>query len=181
MGTPAVKVLREARVAKLARVGHEAQTERPGRVVLRVVLVKGLGVARALVARTSDPRARLGRVKRGAQMRGRPERPLRAKRLTRTGNQVCGQRVARVEHALRLALALVRAVLRPVVAAHPAAAGPASQVLDVRRQVPATVTQTAQVNRALHRAVMTGNLRVRPRTSRDWASQNLREAIARKI
>ena len=181
MGTPAVKVLREARVAKPERVLHEAQTARLARAALRVMLAKGPGVALVLVARTRGPRVRVGRVKRGAQMHDRLELPLGANRLIRTGNQVCGQRVARVGRALRAAQALVRAVPRPVArAAHLAAVGPASQVLDVRRQVPATVMQIAQASHAQHRVAMIGNPRGQPRTSLAWASQNPREAIARQ-
>lgn len=178
----AVKVLREVRVAKLERVLQEARTVRLVRVVLRVVLAKGPGVALVLVARMRGPRERVDRVKRGAQMHGRPEIPLRAKRLTRTGSQVCGQKVARVVRALQVARALVRAVPRPVAqAAHLAAVAPASQALDVRRQVPAMAMPTAQASHARRRVAMTGSLRGQLRTSLAWASQNPREAIARPI
>jgi hypothetical protein len=99
-------------------------------------------------------------------MHGRPEIPLRAKRLIRMGNQLCDQKVGRVGRALQAARALVRAVPRPVAqAAHPAAVEPVSQVLDVRRQVLVTAMQTAQASHAQHRVAMTGSLKVQPRTS----------------
>lgn len=174
-------MLPEARVAKLAREWHVVRIVLPGQVVLKVVLAKGQDVALALVAQREALRVREDRVQRGVPMRDRPERPLQANRLIRTGNQVCGQKVVRVGRVLQAARALARAVPRPVAqAVHPAAVGPASQALGARRQVPATAIQTVPASHAQRREVMTGSPRGRPRTSLAWVSQNPREAIARQ-
>ena len=184
MGTRAVKALPEARVAKLEREARAAPIAPLGLVALRVVLVKVQGVALALVARMPDPRVRVGPVKKGVPMRDRLEAPLQANRLTRTVNPLCGQRVGHVGHAPRVVRALVRVLVRVLQlvarALRRGAVGPASQLLDVHRQVLVTATQTAQASHAQHRAAMIGSPKGRRRTSRACPSQNRREAIARQ-
>lgn len=182
MGTPAVKGLPEARVAKLAREWHAVQIVPLGQVVLKVVLAKGQDVALALVAQMPALRVLVDRVQRGVPTRGRLGRPLQANRLIRMGNPVCGQKVDRAGRGLRAAQALVRVMPQPVAqAVHRAAVAPASRALGAHRWVLATAIQTALESHARHRAVMTGSPRVRPRMSRAWASQNPREAIARQM
>ena len=166
MVTPAVKVLREARVARLERAREVgAGLIAPlGRVVLKVVLVKVRVVALALAARMPDPRGRVGRVKKGVPMRDRQE-ALQANRLTPMANQLRGQRVAHAGHAPRVDQALVRVPRLVVRAARLEVVGPASQALGVYRRVLVTAMQTVQASHAQHRAAMTGSPRGQPRTS----------------
>jgi hypothetical protein len=187
MGIRAVKVRPEVRVVKLELGAPEALTAPLGRVALRAVLTKALGVALAPGARMPElrlPELRVlvGRVKRGVPTRGRLEALLQARRLTRMGSPLCGPKVAHVELVLRAAQAALVRVPRLVARAlQRAGVGPANRWLAVHRQVPATATQTAQASRVQPRAVMTGNPKVRQRTSRVWASPNPREAIARSV
>ena len=182
MGIRAVKVRPEVRVVKLELGAPEALTAPLGRVALRAVLTKALGVALAPGARMPELRVLVGRAKRGDPTRGRLEALLQARRLTRMGSPLCGPKVAHVELALRAAQAALVRVPRLVARAlQRAGVGPANRWLAVHRQVPATATQTAQASRVQPRAVMTGNPKVRQRTSRVWASPNPREAIARSV
>ena len=178
-GIRVVKEQREVRVANLWLGVDEVRTLLLGRLVPRLVLVKGRGADLVLRARVTDLRVRADRGKRGVPIHARLEALPPGKRLTRTGNPVRVRKVAHVGREPRAVRVMVKACLPVVRRVRHAAAGQASQVVGVLRRVPATAAQTALQNHAQPPAVMIGSQKVRQRTSRDSALQSLREAIVR--
>jgi len=181
MVTPAVRVLPGARVEKPEPEAREDRMAPPGQAVLREVSVRGQGVARVPPARMQIQQVWAARVPRDVPIRDRPEAQPQANQLIRTDNLVCGQKVAHVGRAARLARARVRGLRPDVRARLDEVVGQASPVLDAHNRVPVTAMQTVRANHVQHLGAMTGSQKVRQRTSRAWASQNPREGIARRM
>ena len=99
--------------------------------------------------------------------------------MSRTGNQGCGQKAARVVRARQAARVLVRAHLGGVLVVRRVAVGLVSPLVGALKVVPATAMPTVQVSRVRRLGGMIGSPKGQQRMSHVWALQSLREATAR--
>lgn len=180
MGIQAAKVRVGAGAANPERLVGEGLLAPLEPVARRVVLAKGPGVGLVLLAQRRGQRVvRMARAQRGGPTRDHPEAQPRARPLSRTDNQGCGQKAARVVRARRVVRLVVRAHLGRVPVVRRVAVGLVSPLAGALKVVPATAMPTVQVIRVRRLVGMIGSPKGQQRMSRVWALQSLREATAR--